>query len=132
MYRRIVLTVIAVTLALSAIILSPFPAQAGSWSVGMFTVYEQDKCDWAGRHCRWVATELNFHPRGVCYYITFDGKKFTDILRQYGYNGGLNDYLTMERNSSKPGHKTYGWGIPSRMAWDYNWRDNSKWRFYKC
>lgn len=98
---------------------STTPTVEAAWSVGMFTI---DRCGGTTQqHCRWVATELNFHPNSQCTYITFKGRRVGPWA------------MTMEVNSSKPGHKTYGWGVETRFAatnWD--WRTNSHWRLHKC
>lgn len=107
---------VVVGLALYSYI-SPTPAHAGNWSVGMYTV---NTCSWAGQqHCRWAVTELNFYPVAECSYITFKGTKV----------GGLS--LTMDAPTSRPGYKKYGWGIPTTFALSHgDWQNSSYWRYY--
>lgn len=88
-----------------------------SWSVGMFTV---DRCSWAGQqHCRWVVTELNFYPDASRVTITFKGRVVSGLT------------MTMNNPSSKPGHRAYGWGVPTTFAAvNPDWKNNSYWRLY--
>lgn len=102
------------------------PVAEASWSVGMFTI---QTCNNLFQHCRWVATELNFSPQQGCYYITWKGLDFASHI-SIKYGEVLT--LTYDQPSSKPGHKTYGWGVPRRFVLDNSdWRNAGNWRFHK-
>lgn len=107
-------------LVLSMAVVLPTAAaspQLPSWSVGMFTV---DRCQrsWS-QHCRWVATELNFYPDASRVTITFKGKVVSGLV------------MTLDESSPKPGHKAYGWGVPTGFAATHrDWWNNNHWRLY--
>lgn len=112
--------IVCIFLVLSATAVLPASAaspQLPSWSVGMFTV---DRCQWLWqRHCRWVATELNFYPDASRVTITFKGKVVSGLV------------MTLDESSPKRGHRAYGWGVPTTFAaTNPDWRNNRYWRLY--